>query len=169
MAHAVYPTGVTTTSATRTDLAADYGAVRYYKGNYYRLFKAGESLAAGAICMISAIDGTSAGAEGTIGETVVVTTGPKVQARCANDTGSAVTSGHYFWGLTEGYVVLTGGGSVAAGDTIMPNAAGAVQTFAEASSALGNHACGIALEEDAAVTYAVTCFFQAGFNHDVNA
>ena len=169
MSNDVFGYGVTTTSATRTDLAADYGAVRWYKGNKYRLFKAGGTITAGAVCKFSAIDGTSAGAEGTIGETVVVTDGSTVHARCANDTGASIASGQYFWGLTEGYVVLVGGGSVAAGDTIMPTTSGGVLTFVEADSGLGNTACGIALENDAANPYPVTCFFQAGFNRDVNA
>jgi hypothetical protein len=166
MGDSVFGTGVTGTSATRTDLAADYGAVRWYKGNKYRLFKAGAAIPVTLVCKFSAIDGTSAGAEGTIGETVIKSGAITDMARCVNDTGAEITSGNYFWGLVEGYVVLTGDGNVTAGSTIMPNANGLVINFTEATSGLGNNACGIALENDAP---AVTCFFKAGFNRDTNA
>ena len=175
MKRAIQPSWIDDQSATLAEIAPHYGATRTYRGNKYRCFKAGATIPARTVCMFSALDGTTGTAvttpiDGTVGETVVVTTGATVNARCANASLASITSGNYFWGLEEGYCCLTGGGSVTAGSTIMPNASGAVQNFAEAGAvALGNHPCGVALEDDIATTYYVTCFFKAGFAHDVNA
>jgi hypothetical protein len=161
----VFATSVTGQSSTYTNLAGTKGQLRAEGGNLYRLAKAGAAIAAQAICKFSAYDGTLSTADG--GMTVITATDTFNAVVGMNATGSAITSGNYFWMLIDGIAVCTGDGSVAAGGKIMPHATdGSVDTYAsnanESNGAGGNVFIGIALENDAADPYPVVCWFKAG-------
>lgn len=162
-----FPTSVTTTSATYTDLAQYKNCLRVESGNIYRLAKAGESLAIGGVLMPHAtvpLDGAVTDAAGC-GLIVILTTGVAVPVVGANATGALVTSGHYFWMLVDGIATILGNDNCAAGVKIMPAAAagGRVDIYAAAANAPANTCCGMTIDaHGATATFYTTCWFQAG-------
>ena len=160
----VFGTSVTAQSATYTDLAGAKGQLRAEGGNLYRLVKAGETIVAGALCMPHATvpyDGTANTAGG--GMIVIETTGVAVSVVGCNATGSAITSGNYFWMLYDGIAVLNGDAALAVGEKLMPAAAahGVVDTYASAATGAPNTFCGVALEDSPADPYGTVCWVKA--------
>jgi len=162
-----FPSSITSTSATYTDLAKWLNCLRVENGNIYRLAKAGETLGIGTALMPHAtvpLDGALTDADGC-GLIVIMTTGVTVPVVGANATGAAVTSGDYFWMLIDGVVTMLGSDNCAAGVKIMPAAAasGRVDIYAAATSAPCNTCCGMTIDaHGATATFYTTCWFQAG-------
>lgn len=145
-------TPINFTSATLLDMGTDIvGQKRRYNHpvfgeQEYILVKAGEAIPDGAACMPKTGQTTTGT---TTPYVVMVTTGIAVPVSCVNNTGAAITSGHYFWALTGDSVGYgLGVGAIGDGLEIMPAAAGggAVDAAAGATATV----CGVTVSDVAA-------------------
>jgi len=141
----VWPTAISETSATYTDLAASLNELRVENGNTYRLVKAGAAIANRLLCMPFTTEIDTDGDD--FGLYVTVTGANTSLVVGANTTGGTITSGHYFWMQIDGlcWLTATGDGTMTDGARLMPAADGEALDFV--GDAAENCFCGISLED----------------------
>ena len=107
MGEYVFPSSITTQSATRADLAPPTfpsGGVRWVAGRAYRLFKAGSAIADGELFTIDAAETTVVGTDSAQEpvEIHVATAGANERPFGANNYGAGITDNYWFWGICYG-------------------------------------------------------------------
>lgn len=151
MSNIAYKTGVTVTSQTLADLGAGLtvGDIRWESGKEYILAEAGGAIPDG----YAATPDISLTATASALVFTVTPAGDEVW--CINNTGAAVASGAYFWGLAKG----VGYGYVDTTGTVTGGIALAVEgTSGELMQNTDSLCCGVALATIAADTTGAVYF-----------